>query len=69
MKRRAGLRLGLGSLSASEDGSVVAVVAVFLHVAILSVTVVLGLHMVYFAKKALQAACDFGVLAGVIELD
>lgn len=37
--------------------------------AVLTVGMVLDLGMVYFAKRAVQGACDLGALAGVIELD
>jgi Flp pilus assembly protein TadG len=62
-------RPGLQAFSKSEDGAVLALVAVFLPVAVLTVGMVLDLGMVYFAKRAVQGACDLGALAGVIELD
>ncbi len=69
VKRRGGLRSGLQVRSPSEDGGVLALVAVFLPVAVLTMGMVLDLGMVYFARRAVQGACDLGALAGVLELD
>jgi hypothetical protein len=69
VKRSRGLWPGLRLLSTSEDGAVLALVAIFLPVAVLTMGMVLDLGMVYFAKRAVQGACDLGALAGVIELD
>lgn len=69
VKRRGGLRSGLQLLSPLEDGGVLALVAVFLPVAVLTVGMVLDLGMVYFVKRAVQGACDLDALAGAIELD
>jgi len=41
----------------------------FLPVAVLCVGMVVDLGAVFFARKAVQAACDLGALAGVQELD
>ena len=68
-QRKRGFGPGLCSLLRSEDGAVLALVAVFLPVAVLVVGMVLDLGMLYFAKRAVQGACDLGALAGVIELD
>lgn len=46
-----------------------ALVALFLPVAIFSAGMVADLGMVFVARKAAQAACDLGALAGVLELD
>ena len=69
VKRKRGLRPGRRLVSTSEDGAVLALVAVFLPVAVLTVGMVLDLGIVYFARRAVQGACDLGALAGVIELD
>ncbi len=69
LKRKGGFRPGLRMLRSSEDGAVLALVAAFLPAAVLTVGMVLDLGMLYFAKRAVQGACDLGALAGVIELD
>ena len=46
-----------------------ALVVLLLPVAILSIGMVGDLGVVFFARKAVQAACDLGALAGVLELD
>lgn len=52
-----------------ESGGVLALVALFLPVAIVATGMVVDLGMVFVARKAVQAACDLGSLAGVLELD
>jgi uncharacterized membrane protein len=68
-KRSGYLRPGLQSVLKAEDGAVLALVALFLPAAVLTVGMVLDLGMLYFARRAVQGACDLGALAGVIELD
>ncbi len=46
-----------------------ALVALFLPIAVLSIGMVVDLGAVFFARKAVQAACDLGALAGALELD
>ena len=50
-------------------GGVLALVALFLPIAVLCVGIVVDLGTVFFVRKAVQAACDLGALAGVQELD
>lgn len=52
-----------------ENGGVLALVALFLPVAVLVVGIVVDLGLVYMARKAVQSACDLGALAGAQELD
>lgn len=52
-----------------DRGGVLALVALFLPVAIMAAGMVADLGMVFVARKAVQSACDLGALAGVIELD
>ena len=52
-----------------EGGGVLALVALFLPIAILCAGMVEDLGAVFVARKAVQAACDLGSLAGVLELD
>lgn len=52
-----------------DEGGVLALVALFLPVAILVIGMVLDLGVVFYARRATQTACDLGALAGVIELD
>ncbi len=59
----------LSDLFGRVDGGVVVLVALFLPVAVLCVGMVVDLGAVFFARKAVQAACDLGALAGVQELD
>ncbi len=59
----------LQDLFGRADGGVVALVALFLPIAVLCVGMVVDLGAVFFARKAVQAACDLGALAGVQELD
>ena len=59
----------LQDLLGRADGGVVALVALFLPIAVLCVGMVVDLGAVFFARKAVQAACDLGALAGVQELD
>ena len=50
-------------------GGVLALMALFLPIAVLCVGIVVDLGTVFFVRKAVQAACDLGALAGVQELD
>ena len=50
-------------------GGVLALVALFLPIAVLCVGIVVDLGTVFFVRKTVQAACDLGALAGVQELD
>lgn len=52
-----------------ERGGVLALVALFLPVAIITAGMVADLGMMFVARKVVQSACDLGALAGVIELD
>lgn len=53
----------------SEKGGVLALVALFLPVAVIVVGMVIDLGLIYTARKAVQAACDLGALAGAQVLD
>jgi len=59
----------LHALFGRVDGGVVVLVALFLPIAVLCVGMVVDLGAVFVARKAVQAACDLGALAGVQELD
>ena len=59
----------LGDLCTGERGGVLALVALFLPVAVLVVGLVCDLGVVFCVRKIAQAACDLGALAGVQELD
>lgn len=50
-------------------GGVLALVALFLPIAVLCVGMVADLGTVFVVRKAVQAACDLGALSGVQELD
>ena len=60
---------GARDLTDETRGGVLALVALFLPIAVLCVGVVVDLGTVFFVRKAVQAACDLGALAGVQELD
>ena len=60
---------GPGGLLKETRGGVLALVALFLPIAVLCVGTVVDLGTVFFVRKAVQAACDLGALAGVQELD
>lgn len=62
-------RRGLASLAEETAGAVLALVALFLPIAIVCTGMVVDLGTVFFVRKAVQAACDLGALAGVQELD
>ena len=62
-------RLGVRGLIEQTRGGVLALVALFLPIAVLCVGMVVDLGTVFFVRKAAQAACDLGALAGVQELD
>ena len=53
----------------SEKGAVIALVALFLPVAVLSLGIVADLGVIFAARRLAQAACDLGALAGCQELD
>lgn len=57
------------ALFGKTEGGVVVLAALFLPIAVLCVGMVVDLRAVFFARKAVQAACDLGALAGVQELD
>ncbi len=60
---------GVRDLIEQTRGGVLALVALFLPIAVLCVGIVVDLGTVFFVRKAVQAACDLGSLAGVQELD
>ena len=60
---------GVRDLIEQTRGGVLALVALFLPIAVLCVGMVVDLGTVFFVRKAVQAACDLGALAGVQELD
>ena len=60
---------GARGLIEQTRGGVLALVALFLPIAVLCVGIVVDLGTVFFVRKAVQAACDLGALAGVQELD
>jgi uncharacterized membrane protein len=62
-------RLSAGDLIREARGGVLALVALFLPIAVLCVGMVVDLGTVFVVRKAVQAACDLGALAGVQELD
>ncbi len=57
-------RQGLG-----QKGGVLALVVLFLPIAVISTGMVVDLGIMFCARKAVQAACDLGALAGVQNLD
>ncbi len=61
--------LSAADLIRETRGGVLALVALFLPIAVLCVGMVVDLGTVFFVRKAVQAACDLGALAGVQELD
>lgn len=61
--------MNLSRAKADERGSVLALAAMFLPIAVLAIGLVVDLGLVFAAKKAAQAACDLGALAGVQEID
>ncbi len=52
-----------------QRGSVLALVVFFLPVAVVATGMVVDLGIMFCARKAVQAACDLGALAGVQMLD
>jgi len=64
-----GEKPGVRRIIEQTRGGVLALVALFLPIAILCIGLVVDLGTVFFARKAVQAACDLGALAGVQELD
>ncbi|MGE5578772.1 MAG: pilus assembly protein TadG-related protein [Bacillota bacterium] len=60
---------GVRDLIEQTRGGVLALVALFLPIAVLCVGMVVDLGTVFFVRKAVQAACDLGALAAVQELD
>ncbi len=59
----------IGRQGQSQKGGVLALVALFLPIALISTGVVVDLGIVFCSRKAVQAACDLGALAGVQALD
>ncbi|MGI6627495.1 MAG: pilus assembly protein TadG-related protein [Bacillota bacterium] len=59
----------LERVSYGERGGVIALIVLFLPVAVLSIGIVADLGLVFTARRSVQAACDLGVLAGCQELD
>ena len=53
----------------SQKGGVIALVALFLPVAVLSIGIVADLGVLFTARRLVQAACDLGALAGCQDLD
>lgn len=60
---------GARDLVEQTRGGVLALVALFLPIAVLCIGMVIDLGTVFFVRKAVQAACDLGALAGIQELD
>ena len=60
---------GLVALAGDTRGAVLALVALFLPIAVICTGMVVDLGTVFFVRKSVQAACDLGALAGVQELD
>ena len=60
---------GVRGLIEQTRGGVLALVALFLPIAVLCVGMVVDIGTVFFVRKAVQAACDLGALAGVQEFD
>ncbi len=52
-----------------EKGGVIALVILFLPMAVLSIGIVADLGLVFTARRLVQGACDLGALAGCQELD
>ncbi|HHY11492.1 MAG TPA: hypothetical protein GX529_02565 [Firmicutes bacterium] len=53
----------------SQRGGAIALVILFLPVAVLSIGIVADLGVLFSARRLVQAACDLGALAGCQELD
>ncbi len=53
----------------TEKGGVLALVALFLPIAVVCMGMVVDLGIMFCARKAVQSACDLGALAGVQNLD
>ncbi len=53
----------------NQKGSVVALVVLFMPVALACAGIAVDLGLLFTARKCVQAACDLGALAGVQELD
>lgn len=64
-----GKKPGVRGIIEQTRGGVLALVALFLPIAILCIGIVVDLGTVFFVRKGVQAACDLGALAGVQELD
>ncbi len=58
-----------GQAARGQEGGAIALVIIFLPVALMSMGIVADLGMLFTAKRLVQAACDFGALAGCQELD
>ncbi len=52
-----------------QKGGVLALVSLFLPIAVICVGIVVDLGIMFCARKAVQSACDLGALAGVQNLD
>lgn len=52
-----------------EKGAVIALVILFLPMAVLSIGIVSDLGFLFAARRLVQGACDLGALAGCQELD
>ncbi|QUL98389.1 MAG: Tad domain-containing protein [Candidatus Fermentithermobacillus carboniphilus] len=64
-----GAHRGFRNVIRNQRGGAVALIALFLPVAVLCVGMVLDLGLVLTARHCVQAACDLGALAGLQELD
>lgn len=52
-----------------QRGGVIAMIVLFLPVAVLSIGMVADLGLLFVSRKLVQSACDLGALAGCQELD
>lgn len=56
-------------VAGNQKGSVIALVILFMPVALACAGIAVDLGILFTARKCVQAACDLGALAGVQELD